>query len=259
MKQQLETSNFFQAAELQSLNPSTIPQHIAIIPDGNRRWATSRFLPSIQGHIAGADRSVQLVQAAQELGVKVVTLYCFSTENWKRPKPETEHLMNTIEDYLGRYQAKLVKNGVRLRIIGNKEGLGATLTKLLDKTELLTKECSNFELVLAINYGGRDEITRAIQKMLLSGRAEALLKEGATQKHVEQLFLECLDTTNLIDPDLIIRTSGEMRLSNFLLWQSSYSELYSSPTCWPDFTPHDLLKAIQAYQNRVRRIGGGIA
>lgn len=246
-----EASDYFSPSDLKSIDPNNLPKHIAIIPDGNRRWAKSRFLPAMQGHVAGAENSLKIVQAAQELGIKAVTLYSFSTENWKRPTDEVEHLLKTIQDYLERYAQKLVQHGIRLRVIGRRDGLGEILTGILDKTCKMTQECTNFELVLAINYGGKDELVRAMQKISASGIAPQDISQDTISRY--------LDTNGLEDPDLIIRTSGEMRLSNFLLWQSSYSELYCSNTSWPDFTPQNLLEAVKAYQMRVRRIGGNVA
>lgn len=248
MTKLLDTTDFFSRDDLKSIDPNKLPRHIAIIPDGNRRWAKSRFLPALQGHVAGAETSLRIVQAAKELGIKAVTLYSFSTENWKRPTEEVEHLLKTITDYLGRYQNKLVQNGVRFTVLGRRDGLGPTLTNILDKTCQMTAHATDFELQLAINYGGRDELCRAVQKICASGIAPEAI--------TEEIISRNLDTNGLVDPDLIIRTSGEMRLSNFLLWQSSYSELYCSSTSWPDFTPRDLLDAVKAYQMRVRRIGG---
>lgn len=248
MTKLLETSDFFSPQDLKNIDKTNLPKHIAIIPDGNRRWAKANFLSTMQGHIAGAETSLKIVQAARDLGVKTVTLYSFSTENWKRPTEEVEHLLKTIGVYLARYQKKLVDNGVRLKVIGRRDGLGKELSSIVDKTCAMTENASNFELVLAINYGGRDELCRAMQKICASGIAP----EDISQDTISQF----LDTKGLADPDLIIRTSGEMRLSNFLLWQSSYSELYCSATSWPDFTPHHLLEAVKVYQTRVRRIGG---
>lgn len=239
---------FFCDSDLESLDHTRLPQHIAIIPDGNRRWAKARFMPTLHGHIAGADTTVEIIRAAKALGIKTVTLYAFSTENWKRPGPEVDHLMHTIEQYLERYQNKLAENGIRLWAIGNLDGLGKSVQAIVEKTCQKTAHCSDFNFVLAINYGGKDEICRAVKRML----TEKLSPDSISEKS----FSQFLDTGNFSDPDLIIRTSGEMRLSNFLLWQSAYSELYIDSVQWPEFTPLHLLKAVREYQTRVRRIGG---
>lgn len=244
-------SEFFSTDDLQSIDPNNIPRHIAIIPDGNRRWAKAKFLQANLGHIAGAENGIRIAQAAKDLGIKTLTIYAFSTENWKRPKPEVDNLLQTIEDYIVRYQQKLVDNGVRFQMIGRADGLSPNLKTILQKTQERTKDGANFELVVAINYGGRDEIVRALQQICKTNIDPTDISE--------HLISQFLDTKGLCDPDLIIRTSGEMRLSNFLLWQSSYSELYCSPISWPDFTPQHLLDAVKSYQMRVRRIGGNIA
>ena len=238
----------FTKEELQSIESAKVPAHIAIIPDGNRRWAKTLLMPTLKGHIAGADAVVEIVRAAKTLGVKVLTLYSFSTENWKRPKDEVDHLMLTIEKYLTKHLDKLVEQKIRVRGIGRLEELPQSLKSIFEKTAAATKACSEFDLVLAINYGGRDELCRAMQKLFAS----------QPQSITEASFSQFLDTNGLPDPDLIIRTSGEQRISNFLLWQSSYSELYIDQIAWPDFTPKHLLRAICDYQTRKRRIGGGI-
>jgi len=247
----------FSPEDVASLNPTNIPKHIAIIPDGNRRWAKKRFFDAVksyvEGHIHGAENVVTIVQAAKELGVKKMTIYGFSTENWKRPKSEVIHLMHTIQSYLERYQKKLIENDIRLTAIGNCESLDKSLLQVLQKTIEMTKECNGFDCILAVNYGGRNELLRAV-KTLLSDAQHNNIEPSAID---ETLFSSYLDTKGLDDPDLIIRTSGEMRISNFLLWQSAYSELYIDETNWPDFTPNHLLKALVAYQGRERRKGGG--
>lgn len=239
---------FFSASDIASISAKPLPKHIAIIPDGNRRWAKSHLLPTLQGHVAGADNTVQIIRAAKELGIGAVTFYAFSTENWKRPTAEIQHLMKTIGEYLDRYCNKLVASGIRLHVIGAPDGLGDTLKEILDTTCHKTAGCTDFDLILAINYGGRDEICRAVKKLIAANINPTLISQ--------EMISQFLDTKDFSDPDLIIRTSGEMRLSNFLLWQSSYSELYIDTTAWPDFTPNHLLQAVKVYQTRVRRIGG---
>jgi undecaprenyl diphosphate synthase len=239
----------FTKEELQRIDKAKIPTHIAIIPDGNRRWAEGFSFPTLKGHIAGADAAVEIVRAAKELGVKVLTLYAFSTENWKRPKDEVDHLMLTIEKYLTKHLDKLVDQNIRLRSIGRLDELPQNIKSIVDKATAKTAHCRGFDLVLAINYGGRDELVRAMHKLLQTN----------PQNITENLISQYLDTKELPDPDLIIRTSGEKRISNFLLWQSSYSELYIDQTAWPAFTPKHLLAAIMDYQTRKRRIGGDTA
>ena len=244
---------FFSQKELASIDCERIPTHVAIIPDGNRRWAKKRLFGVLQGHVAGAENVVTIVRAAKELGIKTLTMWGFSTENWKRPLSEMTHLMSTIEAYLVRYQQMLVENGIRLRAIGNLEKLSKSFFEILQKTVEMTKECSGFECILAINYGGRDEILRAMHALL----DDVMQKKIEHSALNEGLFSSYLDTKGMGDPDLIIRTSGELRISNFLLWQSAYSELYIDTTCWPDFTPKHLLAAIASYQRGERRIVGG--
>ena len=245
-KQAIES--FFSAQEIGQLDPTLVPQHIAIIPDGNRRWAKSRKLTPEKGHMEGYSQVVKIVRAAKELGVKVITLFAFSTENWKRPGDEVEHLMLLTQEYLTSYQNTLFEEGIRLSAIGNIDVLPLSVKSILDKTIKKTQDCHDFDLVLAINYGGRDELVRAIKKVV----ANSCDAESIT----EQMISAHLDTNRWPDPDLIIRTSGEKRLSNFLLWQSSYAEVYIDDAAWPDFTPHHLLKAISDYQMRERRLGG---
>lgn len=236
----------FTKEDLQRIDTTKIPAHIAIIPDGNRRWAQAVSFPTLKGHIAGADAAVEIVRAAKELGVKVLTLYAFSTENWKRPKDEVDHLMLTIEKYLTKHLDKLVDQNIRVRGIGRLDELPLSIKSILDKVTAKTANCTEFDLVLAINYGGRDELVRAMQRLV----------QTKPENITESLISQFLDTKELPDPDLIIRTSGEKRISNFLLWQSSYSELYVDQTAWPAFTPKHLLAAIIDYQTRKRRIGG---
>ena len=226
---------------------STIPYHIGIIMDGNGRWAQERGLPRLEGHRAGTENIRRVVEACVEYGIKVATIYAFSTENWQRPPDEVRGLMGILERVIEREVQNLHRNGVQLRHIGALEGLSDKVRKaVLDAVEL-TKENERLILNVAFNYGGRAEITHAVRRMLIEG-----VDPGRVD---EQLFNDYLYTVGLRDPDLIIRTGGEMRLSNFLIWQSAYSEYYSTPTYWPDFDKEELQKALQAYSQRSRRFG----
>lgn len=240
--------NLFTDDERKLVDKTKVPCHIAIIPDGNRRWAKNHLLPAEKGHLAGADSVVRIVRAAKELGVKVLSLYSFSTENWKRPAKEIDYLMKIIQDYLVSYQEKLIEHNIRLSVIGRIDSLPDSLKTVIDQTMQKTGQCTGFDLVLAINYGGRDEIVRAICRMISNKVAPEDISEETISAH--------LDTRSWPDPDLVIRTSGEKRLSNFLLWQSSYSEVYVDNVAWPDFTPKHLLQAVCDYQTRERRLGG---
>ncbi|MGA9398655.1 MAG: isoprenyl transferase [Anaerolineaceae bacterium] len=224
-----------------------VPQHIAIIMDGNGRWAAARGLPRLAGHKAGTENLRQILRAAVEFGVKYLTIYAFSTENWRRPKDEVKGLMLIVEDVIDRELAELHKEGVQLRHIGRLEGLNSQLIKKVKQAVELTKANDRLVLCIAFNYGGRDEIVCAIRRML-----DDRLASGAIS---EDIISSYLFTTGIPDPDLIIRTSGEMRISNFLIWQSAYSEWYISPTLWPDFNKEELRKAIIEYGRRDRRYG----
>ena len=224
-----------------------IPKHVGIIMDGNGRWAELRGLPRVEGHRQGATRSKEIIEAASELGIKVLTLYAFSLENWQRPTLEVKMLMRLLEFYLEKELAELMAKGVVFRTIGDIWKLPADIQILI--REVMEKSASNkgLNLVLALSYSGRDEILRAVKKVLYSG----IKPEDLT----EESFSSCLDTAGLPSPDLIIRTSGEMRISNFLLWQGAYSELYFTDILWPDFTKEEFFLAIQHYQQRERRFG----
>jgi len=224
-----------------------IPKHVGIIMDGNGRWAELRGLPRVEGHRQGAARSKEIIEAAGELGIKVLTLYAFSLENWQRPTSEVKTLMRLLELYLEREIGDLIARGVVFKTIGDVWKLPEDIQTLL--REVIEKTASNkgLNLVLALSYGGRDEILRAVKKVLFSG----IKPEELT----EDIFSSYLDTADLPPPDIIIRTSGEMRISNFLLWQGAYSELYFTDTLWPDFTKEEFFLAIQHYQQRERRFG----
>ncbi|MDI6770297.1 MAG: isoprenyl transferase [Anaerolineales bacterium] len=227
---------------------SKVPAHIAIIMDGNGRWARSRGLPRLAGHRAGTENLRRIIRACVEFGVKYLTIYAFSTENWGRPRDEIEGLMNILEDVIDRELTELHKEGVQLRHIGRLERLAPNIQeKVLEAIEL-TKNNQRLVLNVAFNYGGRDEIICAISKML---------KDGVRPEEVnEELVSRYLFTAGVPDPDLIIRTSGELRISNFLIWQAAYSEWYVTPTCWPDFSKEEFRKALEAFTQRDRRFGG---
>jgi undecaprenyl diphosphate synthase len=244
----------FSPDDLAGLNKENIPFHVAIIPDGNRRWAKGVQKQSHEGYFSGAETLINAVRAAKEIGIKVLTVYTFSTENWLRPTVEVHALFETLEKYLAKYQRQLLELGIRLNTIGNLELLPETLQVVINKTKELTSPCSDFDLVLAVNYGSRDEIVRAIQNIV----SDCLEKKINPNKVDEKTITQYLDTAKWPDPDLLIRTSGERRISNFLLWQSSYTELYTEEVVWPNFTPHHLLHAVRDFQRRHRRLGAGI-
>jgi len=228
-------------------SPDQVPTHIAIIMDGNGRWAISRGLPRLAGHRAGTENLRRVIEACVEFGVKYLTLYAFSTENWGRPMEEVRGLMRILEDVIDRELMELHKQGTRLRHIGRLDRLKPSLReKVLDAIEY-TKDNQRLTLCVAFNYGGRDEIVCAIQHMI---------EEGVSPDQVSaELVSKYLFTAGVPDPDLIIRTSGELRGSNFLIWQGAYSEWYFTPTFWPDFDKDELALAIEEYKHRQRRYG----
>jgi undecaprenyl diphosphate synthase len=230
------------------IDPLKVPKHIAIVMDGNRRWAKARGLPSIAGHWKGAEIVSEIVRTAAQLGVKILTAFAFSTENWTRSEEEIDALMNILEQFLLKNQAGMVRDGVRLETIGDLSRLPSKVINALNQVKEATKAGAKITFVLALNYGARDEIRRAVIKIV----SEKILPEEITEK----MIAEHLDTAHFPDPDLLIRTSGEMRLSNFLLWQVSYTELFSTEVLWPDFSPKDLFEAVIDFQRRNRRLGG---
>jgi len=216
--------------------------------DGNGRWAQLRGLPRVEGHRKGAERTKELIKAAQEVGVDVLTLYAFSLENWQRPDSEVTTLMELLHLYLTKELKDLIMEGIRFRVIGDREKLPAVIQGIITDIEERTSANKGLTLVTALSYGGRDEILRAVKKAIAGG----VKPEEINEERFETL----LDTAGLPAVDLIIRTSGEKRLSNFLLWQGAYAELYFTETLWPDFTREEFLCAIQDYQRRERRFGG---
>jgi len=235
------------------LDPKRLPAHIAIIMDGNGRWAKQRNYPRIMGHKAGVDPVRTVVETCAQLGLEALTLYAFSVENWKRPRHEIEGLWRLLRFYLRRELPSLMRNDIQLVAIGRLESLPSPVQQELQSVMDLTSSNRGMRLNLAINYGGRTELVDAVNAMLDNARLEGNLD---ALEITEEGIGEHLYTAGLKDPDLLIRTSGEMRISNFLLWQIAYAELYVTETLWPDFTRTDLLEAVSDYQNRERRFGG---
>ncbi|MDI7260265.1 MAG: isoprenyl transferase [Thermodesulfobacteriota bacterium] len=236
---------------MEEIDQERIPHHIAIIMDGNGRWAKKKNLSRISGHIKGVDAVREVVTACRELGIKVLTLYAFSVENWRRPREEVEALMRLLKEYLAKECEEMVQNNIRLSIIGKVEDLPSDVHTTLEKTIKRTENCGGMILNLALSYGGRAEILHAVQGILSDLRKGKIKEEDIDQ----QFFAKYLWTWGLPDPDLLIRTSGEFRISNFLLYQIAYTELYVTETLWPDFNREELLKAIADYQSRERRFG----
>jgi len=234
-----------------SLAPELVPRHIAIIMDGNGRWAKSRGLPRAAGHRAGAEAVREVVSACQDLGVEFLTLYAFSSENWNRPQKEIDSLMSLLERFLKSKAQELSDKNVRLRSIGRTELLPPSSRYELDKAIEATKGNTGLTLILALSYGSREEITDAARRIVTKVQDGELSLSEIDEQH----FADHLDTAQYPDPDLLIRTSGELRLSNFLLWQLSYAEFYVTQKNWPDFRKSDFLEAIDNYSRRNRRFG----
>jgi undecaprenyl diphosphate synthase len=235
--------------KLQSLlDMNNLPRHIVIIMDGNGRWANRKGLDRISGHREGMKAVRSVVKAARELGIKSITLYTFSAQNWRRPKDEVDALMELLKQYLIKEGNRLVEKEIRLNAIGRLWELPSDAYRVLVETIERTKDCRGMTLTLALSYGGREEIVDAVKKIMARG-------DIAPEDLNEEIFSEFLYTAGLPEPDLLIRTSGEMRLSNFLLWQLAYTEIYVTKTLWPDFRKRHLIKAILNYQNRERRFG----
>jgi len=237
----------------QAIDPTRLPAHVAIIMDGNGRWANRRRLPRVAGHKAGIGPVRSTVETCARLGLKVLTLYAFSVENWKRPRHEVQTLWRLLRFYLKRELPDLQKNDIRLQAIGRLDALPPQVQRELESAVDATSQNRGLVVNLAINYGGRAEIIDALNSILDMARLDGSI---ATLKIDEDLIATNLYTSSCPDPDLLIRTSGEMRISNFLLWQIAYAELYVTETLWPDFTRTDLLQAVLAYQKRDRRYGG---
>ncbi len=224
--------------------PELLPKHIVIIPDGNRRWAKERHLPSIEGHRRGLELSKQLATACKNWGITTVSIWAFSTENWGRAKEEVGYLMKAFDKYLIDNVKQFIEDGARIRILGRKDRIPEHLLKTIEKVEKMTSNGKAYQLNICLDYGGRDEIIRAVN---------GLIKKG--KKVTEDVFSQSLDTVGLPDPDFIIRTSGEMRTSGMMPWQAAYAEYYFSPVYFPDFNVSRLREAILSFVNRQRRFG----
>lgn len=229
-----------------------MPRHVAIILDGNGRWAKAKGMPRNYGHAEGAKTVETICEEAYRMGIQYLTVYAFSTENWNRPKEEVDALMKLLRNYMKNCLKTAEKNRMCVRIIGDVSKLDEDLQVKIAELEEATKDNDGLHFQVAINYGGRDEIARASRKIAARIEAGELRAEDVTQ----ELLDECLDTAGLPDPDLLIRTCNEQRISNFLLWQLAYTEFYFTPVAWPDFTKDELLKAVEAYNHRDRKYGG---
>lgn len=226
-------------------------RHLAVIMDGNGRWAKARRLPRLAGHKAGANALDRVMHYCKAAGIEYLTVYAFSTENWKRSKEEVSGLMTLLSTFIKSKERELVKNGVRFRVIGRRSDLSEKLQREIAALEERTRDGA-FTLVVALSYGGRDEIVRAAERLLE--------RRGADDGSVSEAdFAACLDTADIPDPDLIVRTSGELRLSNFLLWQAAYAEFYFTDVYWPDFDQAEFDKALASFSKRERRLGGRIS
>lgn len=237
---------------LEQIDKAAVPNHIAIIMDGNGRWAQKRTLGRVKGHMAGAKIIRHLTKIASDIGVRHLTLYCFSTENWRRPMEEVNFLMELIRNYLIEQANAMVEEGVRLSALGDISVLPEKVQRELKRVTEMTKDCDTITLNLALNYGGRDEILHAVNRIAADVK-EGRLVPGEIDSDA---FEQYLYTHFLPDPDLLIRTSGELRLSNFLPWQTAYTELYFTDVNWPDFDDDEFYRAILSYQHRHRRFGG---
>lgn len=242
-----EPLKYFTQDQINQLDPARVPQHVAIIMDGNRRWARNQSQHVSDGHRRGADTSMDILRAAKELGIKWMTLFVFSTENWNREPEEVAGILWLLEAYIRNKIPEMVQQRIRFQTIGDLSKFPEAVQSAISDAKAATASCESLELIFAMNYGARDEMKRAIQKMI---------HDKLTENEItERLISSYLDTASFPDPDLLIRTSGEMRISNFLLWQMSYSEIYVTETLWPDFTPAMLLEAALEFQNRERRTG----
>jgi len=239
-------------ALLGDLDPARLPAHVAIIMDGNGRWAAQRHLPRIAGHRAGADAVRRSVETAARLGLECLTLYAFSTENWKRPSLEVRALMDLLMEFLRKELQTLRDNNIRFRLIGRGDGLHISVLEQIRRAELATMQNTGLQLNIAVNYGGRTELVDACRRVAEEVAAGRLRPEEINEQVIESKLYTCA----LPDPDLLVRTSGETRISNFLLWQIAYSEIYITPTLWPDFDERAFLTALIEYQKRDRRYGG---
>ena len=243
--------SFGRIGEAMQDNELNVPNHIAIILDGNGRWAKKRLMPRNYGHTQGSKNVEKICEIAYKMGVQYLTVYAFSTENWKRPQEEVDALMKLLQTYLETSIKTSTKNNMRVRVIGDKSKLNDDIRKSIDALEEASKNNTGLKFQVAINYGSRDEIIRAVQAI-----AKDVKENKAEIDYIdEKVFEKYLDTTDIPDPDLLIRTSGEQRLSNFLLWQTAYTELYFTDVLWPDFNKKELMKAVEYYSSRNRKFG----
>jgi undecaprenyl diphosphate synthase len=240
-----------QVRDMERLDPEKMPRHIAIIMDGNGRWAQRRGLSRMEGHRRGLEAAQAVVEACEELGIRILTLYAFSKENWGRPRKEVNALMRLLQKRLLDEREKLLKRNLRLNIIGDLADLPTTIRELLVETVELTRHKDGLIVNLALSYGGRSEIVAGVRAIIADIEAGRITKDDITP----ETFSRYLFTRDIPDPDLLIRTSGELRISNFLLWQIAYAELYFTQTLWPDFGKGELIRACRAYQDRERRYG----
>ncbi len=228
-----------------------VPRHVAIILDGNGRWAQKRGMPRNYGHAQGAKNVEVICRAAWNMGIKYLTVYAFSTENWRRPQDEVDALMKLLNQYMKNCQRTAKKNNMRVRVIGDKSGLSEAIQRDIAQLEEATKTYDGLNFTIALNYGGRDELTRAVKNIARSVKDGEISPDEITEERISA----ALDTAGLPDPDLMIRTSYELRISNYLLWQLAYSEFYFTEVPWPDFDEEELQKAVEAYRQRDRRFG----
>ncbi len=237
---------FGKVSKVESLDfdPELLPRHVVLIPDGNRRWAKEHHLPSIEGHRRGLELAKQLANACKDWGIKTVSIWAFSTENWGRAKEEVGYLMKAFDQYLNENLKQFVEDGARIKILGRKDRIPKYLLQTIEKVESVTAKGGVYQLNICLDYGGRDEIIRAVNDLVKKGKAVT-----------EKVFSETLDTAGLPDPDLIIRTSGEMRTSGMMPWQAAYAEYYFSPVYFPDFNVDRLREAIESFVGRQRRFG----
>ncbi|GFI46840.1 ditrans,polycis-undecaprenyl-diphosphate synthase ((2E,6E)-farnesyl-diphosphate specific) [Lachnospiraceae bacterium] len=228
-----------------------MPQHVAIILDGNGRWAKKKGMPRNYGHVQGAKTVEVICEEAYRMGIQYLTVYAFSTENWSRPADEVEALMKLLRNYMKTCLSTAKKNRMCVRVLGDKAGLDEDIRKRIAQLEEATRDNDGLHFQIALNYGGRDEIVRAVRKIAEQAREGEVLAEDITEEYLSGL----LDTRGLPEPDLLIRTCNEQRISNFLIWQSAYTEFYYTPVAWPDFSKEELVKAVEAYNHRNRKYG----
>lgn len=246
------TKCYYTSEQTACLDLKRIPRHIAFIPDGNRRWAKKQKMQVADGHREGSDNLIEIVKAGKELGIRNFTFFLFSTENWNRPPEEIDALMWLLHTYLIEQRPTFLEEGTRLCTIGDLSTLPDYVKETIRETKQITAHCNEVDLIFALNYGSRDEIKRAVQSIVNDVSNKKITHDQISEKLISQY----LDTAPWGDPDLLIRTSGELRVSNYLLWQISYAEIFSTEVLWPDFTPHHLLEALISFQKRDRRLGG---